>query len=535
MAFTNDFVLTSGLELGGYIVKVNGVTPTNGQLLIGDTTNGRYSIGQLSATNCLTISTSPGGINVTSNATNANTASTIVSRDASGNFVAGTITANLVGNSSTTTKLATARTINGTSFDGSANISFTTDAVAEGTNNLYFTNARASAAAPVQSVFGRAGNVALISSDVVGALGYNPVNPNIINVPNGLAVLDSSSHIPMANMPPAVVGGMNYQGTWNASANSPTLLSGNGTKGWLYTVSVAGSVTIDGISQWNVGDQIVFNGLNWQKIDGLSSEVITVFGRTGNVVMALNDVVTAIGPQSQGTFLAGPVAGLGATAFRTISPSDLPLGTTSTAGTLQVGSGLTVASGIVSANVQTVAGIAPTAGTTNVPLSYSNITGAAPLASPAFTGTPIAPTPAAGTNTTQIATTAFVQGVFAASPAIGTGTPNSGKFTNLSVTGMVNWSVSTIAAAGTNQAAATPITAIVNIISSGTGGVLLPTLSGGMVYIINSTGSTISVYPPSGGAINWSSTNTPIQVSNQSTIQFVAVNTTWYSLNATYA
>ena len=33
----------------------------------------------------------------------------------------------------------------------------------------------------------------------------------------------------------------------------------------------------------------------------------------------------------------------------------------------------------------------------------------APFASPAFTGTPTAPTAAAGTNTTQIATTAFVQ------------------------------------------------------------------------------------------------------------------------------
>jgi hypothetical protein len=33
----------------------------------------------------------------------------------------------------------------------------------------------------------------------------------------------------------------------------------------------------------------------------------------------------------------------------------------------------------------------------------------APLASPAFTGTPSAPTAAAGTDTTQVATTAFVQ------------------------------------------------------------------------------------------------------------------------------
>lgn len=38
----------------------------------------------------------------------------------------------------------------------------------------------------------------------------------------------------------------------------------------------------------------------------------------------------------------------------------------------------------------------------------------APLASPALTGTPSAPTPAGGTNTTQIATTAFVQAAVAA-------------------------------------------------------------------------------------------------------------------------
>ena len=41
--------------------------------------------------------------------------------------------------------------------------------------------------------------------------------------------------------------------------------------------------------------------------------------------------------------------------------------------------------------------------------SLVEVTGA-PLSSPTFTGTPAAPTAAAGTNTTQIATTAYVQG-----------------------------------------------------------------------------------------------------------------------------
>jgi hypothetical protein len=42
----------------------------------------------------------------------------------------------------------------------------TTDAVPEGTQNLYFTSARAAAAAPIQSVAGRVGNVALNKTDV---------------------------------------------------------------------------------------------------------------------------------------------------------------------------------------------------------------------------------------------------------------------------------------------------------------------------------------------------------------------------------
>lgn len=63
-------------------------------------------------------------------ATNLNTASTLVKRDASGNFIANSITSALVGNASTATQLQTARTIALTgdatasgSFDGSANYS----------------------------------------------------------------------------------------------------------------------------------------------------------------------------------------------------------------------------------------------------------------------------------------------------------------------------------------------------------------------------------------------------------------------------
>jgi hypothetical protein len=60
------------------------------------------------------------------NSATANTVSTIVARDSSGNFSAGTITAALSGNATTATTLQTARAINGVSFNGSADVTVTT-------------------------------------------------------------------------------------------------------------------------------------------------------------------------------------------------------------------------------------------------------------------------------------------------------------------------------------------------------------------------------------------------------------------------
>jgi hypothetical protein len=69
--------------------------------------------------------------------------------DSSSSPTFSTVTAALSGNASTATTLQTARTINGVSFNGSANISFGTDSVSEGSTNLYFTNARARSAISV--------------------------------------------------------------------------------------------------------------------------------------------------------------------------------------------------------------------------------------------------------------------------------------------------------------------------------------------------------------------------------------------------
>jgi hypothetical protein len=65
--------------------------------------------------------------------------SVVVVRDLAGNFSANTITANLAGNSATSTKFLTARTINGVSFDGTANITVTANTTNTLTRGTYLT------------------------------------------------------------------------------------------------------------------------------------------------------------------------------------------------------------------------------------------------------------------------------------------------------------------------------------------------------------------------------------------------------------
>jgi hypothetical protein len=108
-------------------------------------------------------------------------------------------------------------------------------------------------------------------------------------VANGVASLDGSGTVPVSQLPAAVLGALSYQGTWNASTNSPTLTSSVGTKGYYYVVSVAGSTNLNGITDWVVGDWAVFNGSVWQKVDNTDA-VTSVNGYTGTVVLTQTDI-----------------------------------------------------------------------------------------------------------------------------------------------------------------------------------------------------------------------------------------------------
>ena len=66
----------------------------------------------------------------------------------------------------------------------------------------------------------------------------------------------------------SVFTGLDYQGAWNASTNTPTLTSSVGTLGEFYIVSVAGATDLNGITNWDVGDWALFNGSVWQRVEG---------------------------------------------------------------------------------------------------------------------------------------------------------------------------------------------------------------------------------------------------------------------------
>jgi hypothetical protein len=105
----------------------------------------------------------------------------------------------------------------------------------------------------------------------------------------GTATLDASGTVPLSQIPASIQGGLNYQGTWNANTNTPTLVSSVGSKGHYYAVSVAGSTNLNGITDWNIGDLAVYDGSAWQKIDNTDA-VTSVNGFTGSVVLTTTNV-----------------------------------------------------------------------------------------------------------------------------------------------------------------------------------------------------------------------------------------------------
>ena len=104
---------------------------------------------------------------------------------------------------------------------------------------------------------------------------------------NGYAGLDGAGKVPLTQINDALLGAVNYRGTYNAAANTPALPAvGSSNKGYYWIISTAG--TQFGLD-FRVGDWIISNGSSYGKVAS-SSDVESVAGKKGVVLLTKNDV-----------------------------------------------------------------------------------------------------------------------------------------------------------------------------------------------------------------------------------------------------
>jgi hypothetical protein len=106
-------------------------------------------------------------------------------------------------------------------------------------------------------------------------------------IAGGYASLDGAGKVPVSQLPTTV---FLYQGTWDASTNTPTLSDGTGTLDFMYKVSVAGTQNLgSGPLTFAIGDEVIHNGTIWQLVPSNDS-VTSVNGAIGAVVLTTTNI-----------------------------------------------------------------------------------------------------------------------------------------------------------------------------------------------------------------------------------------------------
>ena len=262
---------------------------------------------------------------------------------------------------------------------------------------------------------------------------------------NGVASLDATGKVPSTQLPSYVDDVLEFANLAALPATGEAgkiyvALDTNKTYRWggtSYVYITSGAVDSvagkTGVVTLNTGDVAEGSNLYYTAARAsAAAPVQSVAGRTGAVTLTKSDVGLANVDNTSDA--AKPISTATQTALDGKQPLDGDLtaiaalaGTTgllkkTAADTWSLDTTAYITS--AGAPVQSVAGR-----TGAVTLAVADVSGAAPLASPALTGTPTAPTAATNTSTTQLATTAFVLGqasstapLMDGTAAVGTGT-----------------------------------------------------------------------------------------------------------------
>jgi len=151
-------------------------------------------------------------------------------------------------------------------------------------NNTYLTTISGIAAGGELS--GTYASPSLVNSAVTGKVltGVNITGGTIADTDSILTAFGK-----VQNQINGLIGGSIYKGTWDASTNTPTLTSSVGTAGNYYIVSVAGTTNLNGITDWQVGDWVIYQGTEWEKVDNTDA-VVSVNGFTGAVSLTTSNI-----------------------------------------------------------------------------------------------------------------------------------------------------------------------------------------------------------------------------------------------------
>ena len=406
-----------------------------------------------------TISTAGKVANSATTATNANTASAIVARDASGNFTAGTITATLSATSTladgvvATTKSASnnstavattayvdaAVSASQTGLDVKASVRAATTTA--GTLATSFANGQT-----IDGVVLATGNRILIKDQATGSEnGIYTVNAS--GAPTRATDADTSAKVTAGMFTFIAEGTVNGNEGWVlttddtitlgttaltfvqfSSAGSYTQGTGIAITGQSIAVDTAVVLTQTGSMSGITNKTFVAPVLGAATATSINNVTFTTPGSAATLTLVGGSTLATAGAFSTtltstaATNVTLPTTGTLATLAGSESLTNKKLGSLTTNGLVTTSGG----DGTLSVTVP-AAGIltfltTPTSANFAAALSDESGTGTVAFtASPAFTGTPTSPTATAGTNTTQVATTAFVTTAVAGD---GTGTRN---------------------------------------------------------------------------------------------------------------
>jgi hypothetical protein len=308
---TPDIPTSGAITLGGILNSTSGGTGASAL------TGYLYSNGASAATASATIPTT----DLSGTISNAQLANSAVTVNGTSISLGGTGTITAVNPNALTIGTG----LSGTSYDGSAAAT-----VAISNTSVVAATYGSATAVPVFAVNAQ-GQLTSVTNTTI-AIPSTAITDK--GLANGVASLDGAGTVPTSQLPAAVLGAVSYQGTWNATTNTPTLTSSVGTKGYYYVVSTAGTTNLNGVTDWQIGDWAIYNGTAWEKIDNTDA-VSSVNGFTGAVVLSASDVGAYPNTNPNGyTSNTGTVTSVGGTG--TVNGITLT-GTVTTSGSLTLG------------------------------------------------------------------------------------------------------------------------------------------------------------------------------------------------------